>query len=106
MEKGKEGTGRVVVWSMGVQNSYTMEASMGGTKIGSRSGTHFSTQDYEQIGRVFCETLLDFFDPDPVKVNIMMYIIFVPSYFLKIYHKLIVIKLINWTMQRKGFETK
>lgn len=69
MEKGKEGTARVVVWSMGVQNSYTMEASMGGTKIGSRSGTHFSTQDYEQIGKVFCETLLDFFDPDPIKVN-------------------------------------
>ncbi|XP_068979305.1 cytosolic carboxypeptidase 2-like [Bombus flavifrons] len=67
VEKGKEGTGRVVVWSMGVQNSYTMEASMGGTKIGSRSGTHFSTQDYEQIGKVFCETLLDFFDPDPIK---------------------------------------
>lgn len=42
---------------------------MGGTKIGSRSGTHFSTQDYEQIGKVFCETLLDFFDPDPVKVT-------------------------------------
>ncbi|XP_033338745.2 uncharacterized protein LOC117227533 [Megalopta genalis] len=67
MEKGKEGTGRVVVWSMGVQNSYTMEASMGGSVIGSRSGTHFSTQDYEQIGKVFCETLLDFFDQDPVK---------------------------------------
>ncbi|XP_060812546.1 cytosolic carboxypeptidase 2 isoform X3 [Bombus pascuorum] len=67
VEKGKEGTGRVVIWSMGVQNSYTMEASMGGTKIGSRSGTHFSTQDYEQIGKVFCETLLDFFDPDPIK---------------------------------------
>ncbi|XP_076642435.1 uncharacterized protein LOC143353191 [Halictus rubicundus] len=67
MEKGKEGTGRVVVWSMGVQNSYTMEASMGGSVIGSRSGTHFSTQDYEQIGKVFCETLLDFFDQDPIK---------------------------------------
>ncbi|XP_076753727.1 cytosolic carboxypeptidase 2 [Xylocopa sonorina] len=67
VEKGKEGTGRVVVWSMGVQNSYTMEASMGGTKIGSRCGTHFSTQDFEQIGKVFCETLLDFFDPDPIK---------------------------------------
>nr|XP_012145462.1 PREDICTED: cytosolic carboxypeptidase 2-like [Megachile rotundata] len=73
MEKGKEGTGRVVMWSMGAQYSYTMEASMGGSKIGSRSGTHFSTQDYEQIGRVFCETLLDFFDPDPVKV---MHLIF------------------------------
>ncbi|XP_024870764.1 cytosolic carboxypeptidase 2-like [Temnothorax curvispinosus] len=67
VEKGKEGTGRVVVWSMGVQNSYTMEASMGGTKIGSRCGTHFSIQDYEQIGRAFCETLLDFYDQDPMK---------------------------------------
>ncbi|XP_029662311.1 cytosolic carboxypeptidase 2-like [Formica exsecta] len=67
VEKGKEGTGRVVVWSMGVQNSYTMEASMGGSKIGSRCGTHFSAQDYEQIGKAFCETLLDFFDQDPMK---------------------------------------
>ncbi|KAL0100470.1 hypothetical protein PUN28_019658 [Cardiocondyla obscurior] len=67
VEKGKEGTGRVVVWSMGVQNSYTMEASMGGSKIGSRCGTHFSVQDYEQIGKAFCETLLDFYDQDPMK---------------------------------------
>ncbi|XP_015179661.1 PREDICTED: cytosolic carboxypeptidase NnaD [Polistes dominula] len=67
VEKGKEGTGRVVAWSMGVQNSYTMEASMGGSRLGSRSGTHFSTQDYEQIGKAFCETLLDFSDQDPVK---------------------------------------
>ncbi|KAF7406582.1 hypothetical protein HZH68_005951 [Vespula germanica] len=63
----KEGTGRVVAWSMGVQNSYTMEASMGGSRLGSRSGTHFSTQDYEQIGKAFCETLLDFSDQDPAK---------------------------------------
>ncbi|XP_018365065.1 PREDICTED: cytosolic carboxypeptidase 2 [Trachymyrmex cornetzi] len=67
VEKVKEGTGRVVVWSMGVQNSYTMEASMGGSKIGSRCGTHFSIQDYEQIGKAFCETLLDFSDQDPMK---------------------------------------
>ncbi|XP_025992726.2 uncharacterized protein LOC105203436 [Solenopsis invicta] len=67
VEKGKEGTGRVVVWSMGVQNSYTIEASMGGSKIGSRCGTHFSTHDYEQIGKAFCETLLDFSDQDPMK---------------------------------------
>lgn len=94
MEKGKEGTARVVVWSMGVQNSYTMEASMGGTKIGSRSGTHFSTQDYEQIGKVFCETLLDFFDPDPIKVNIIIVqlnittenLLNVASYFVYIFH--------------------
>ncbi|KYQ46662.1 Cytosolic carboxypeptidase NnaD [Trachymyrmex zeteki] len=71
VEKVKEGTGRVVVWSMGVQNSYTMEASMGGSKIGSRCGTHFSIQDYEQIGKAFCETLLDFSDQDPMKVTLM-----------------------------------
>ncbi|XP_074108800.1 cytosolic carboxypeptidase 2 [Cotesia typhae] len=67
IEKGKEGTSRVVVWLMGVQNSYTMEASMAGSKLGSRSGTHFSTQDYQQIGKAFCETLIDFSDDDPVK---------------------------------------
>ncbi|XP_023289899.1 cytosolic carboxypeptidase 2 [Orussus abietinus] len=67
IEKGKEGTGRVVVWLMGVPNSYTMEASLGGSTLGSRTGTHFSTQDYEQIGKAFCETLLDFSDEDPVK---------------------------------------
>lgn len=100
MEKGKEGTGRVVVWSMGVQNSYTMEASMGGTKIGSRSGTHFSTQDYEQIGKVFCETLLDFFDPDPIKVNYHIFLRYIDWIYV-----LIVIG-INWNMQRKGFGTK
>ncbi|XP_011647853.1 cytosolic carboxypeptidase 2-like [Pogonomyrmex barbatus] len=75
VEKGKEGTGRVVVWSMGVQNSYTMEASMGGSKIGSRCGTHFSIQDYEQIGKAFCETLLDFSDQDPMKESLRFKII-------------------------------
>jgi hypothetical protein len=69
IEKGKEGTGRVVVWLMGIQNSYTLEASLGGSKLGSRSGTHFSTQDYEQTGKAFCETLLDFSDNDPIKVR-------------------------------------
>lgn len=67
---------------------------MGGTQIGSRSGTHFSTQDYEQIGKVFCETLLDFFDPDPIKVNIIIVqliittenLLNVASYFVYIFH--------------------
>jgi len=69
IEKAKEGTGRLVALSMGVQNSYTMEVSMGGSKLGSRCGTHFSIHDYEQIGKTFCETLLDLFDQDPMKVR-------------------------------------
>lgn len=75
IEKGKEGTSRVVVWLMGIQNSYTMEASMGGSKLGSRSGTHFSAQDYEQIGKAFCETLIDFSDDDPMKVETQFFLI-------------------------------
>lgn len=54
---------------MGVANSYTMEASFGGSVLGGRAGTHFNTQDYEQMGRHFCETLLDFCDQDPSKVR-------------------------------------
>ena len=44
---------------MGIMCSYTMEASYGGTNMGSRAFTHFNTEDYEGVGRYFCETLLD-----------------------------------------------
>lgn len=56
-----------MVWMLGVANSYTMEASFGGSELGSRMSTHFSVQDYESLGRTFCETLLDFYDEDPSK---------------------------------------
>ncbi|KAL0884039.1 hypothetical protein ABMA27_016069 [Loxostege sticticalis] len=67
IQRSKEGTGRVVVWMLGVANSYTMEASFGGSELGSRMSTHFSVQDYESLGKTFCETLLDFYDEDPGK---------------------------------------
>lgn len=43
VQRNKEGTGRIVVWMLGVTNSYTMEASFGGSNLGSRAMTHFST---------------------------------------------------------------
>lgn len=43
VQKNKEGTGRIVVWVLGVTNSYTLEASFAGSTLGSRAGTHFST---------------------------------------------------------------
>ncbi|XP_045763673.1 cytosolic carboxypeptidase Nna1-like [Maniola jurtina] len=67
IQRSKEGTARVVIWMLGVANSYTMEASFGGSELGSRMSTHFSAQDYENLGRTFCETLLDFYDEDPSK---------------------------------------
>lgn len=70
IQRTKEGTGRVVMWMMGIANSYTMEASFGGSTMGSRADTHFCPQDYEQMGRSFCQTLLDFYDEDPRKVSV------------------------------------
>uniref|UniRef100_A0ABM5GF80 Cytosolic carboxypeptidase 3 isoform X1 n=1 Tax=Pogona vitticeps TaxID=103695 RepID=A0ABM5GF80_9SAUR len=60
IQKGKEGTGRVVMWKMGISNSYTLEVTFCGSKLGSRYGTHFSTKDLESIGYHFCDSLLDF----------------------------------------------
>lgn len=92
VQKNKEGTGRIVVWVLGITNSYTLEASFAGSTLGGRAGTHFSTmvsavsyfvninkyqysylfthvQDYEHLGRAFCETLMDYYDDNPLKVN-------------------------------------
>lgn len=44
IQRSKEGTGRIVVWMLGITNAYTIEASFGGSLLGSRKGTHFNTQ--------------------------------------------------------------
>ncbi|XP_041443827.1 cytosolic carboxypeptidase 2 isoform X2 [Xenopus laevis] len=67
VQKSKEGTGRVVMWKMGIQNSYTLEATYCGSTLGGRCGTHFSTKDLESVGYHFCDTLLDNCDPDQSK---------------------------------------
>ncbi|XP_058978077.1 cytosolic carboxypeptidase Nna1 isoform X3 [Musca domestica] len=75
IQRSKEGTGRIVVWMLGITNSYTIEASFGGSLLGSRKGTHFTTQDYEHMGRAFCETLLDYCDDNPNKECLRLKII-------------------------------
>ena len=65
--RDKEGTGRIVFKNMGILNSYTLEASYGGSNCGNKAYSHFTPTDYENVGRYFCETLLDFNDPSPPK---------------------------------------
>ena len=65
--RDKEGTGRIVFKNMGILNSYTLEASYGGSNCGNKAYSHFTPRDYENVGRYFCETLLDFNDPSPPK---------------------------------------
>ncbi|XP_069808017.1 cytosolic carboxypeptidase 3 isoform X2 [Dendropsophus ebraccatus] len=67
VQRTKEGTGRVVMWRMGIRNSYTLEATFCGSSLGKRRGTHFSTKDLESLGYHFCDALLDYCDPDKTK---------------------------------------
>ncbi|XP_033018639.1 cytosolic carboxypeptidase 3 isoform X3 [Lacerta agilis] len=69
IQKAREGTGRIVMWKMGISNSYTLEVTFCGSKLGSRHGTHFSTKDLESIGHHFCESLLDFCNKKKSKYN-------------------------------------
>ncbi|XP_025931887.1 cytosolic carboxypeptidase 3 isoform X3 [Apteryx rowi] len=64
VQKSKEGTGRVVMWKMGISNSYTLEASICGSKLGQRRSTHFNTKDLESVGHHFCDALLDYCVPN------------------------------------------
>ncbi|XP_056657735.1 cytosolic carboxypeptidase 2 isoform X1 [Monodelphis domestica] len=67
VHKCKEGTGRVVMWRMGILNSYTMESTFGGSTLGNKRDTHFNTEDLKSLGYHVCDTLLDFCDPDRSK---------------------------------------
>ncbi|XP_017274387.2 cytosolic carboxypeptidase 2 isoform X2 [Kryptolebias marmoratus] len=69
VQRSKEGTARIVMWRLGIRNSYTMEASFGGSTLDDRRGTHFTTRDLKSLGFHFCDTLLDFCDPDQTKVT-------------------------------------
>uniref|UniRef100_A0A094ZI10 Cytosolic carboxypeptidase 2 n=1 Tax=Schistosoma haematobium TaxID=6185 RepID=A0A094ZI10_SCHHA len=68
VQKEKEGTGRIVMWREGIINSYTLEATFCGTAGNDlEDGYHFNFLDFEKMGSHFCDTLLDYIDPDHKK---------------------------------------
>ncbi|XP_022106214.1 uncharacterized protein LOC110987635 isoform X3 [Acanthaster planci] len=61
VKRCKEATGRVVMWrELGINNSFTMEATFCGSKDIRREDTprHFNLSDFEDLGRHFCEALM------------------------------------------------
>jgi hypothetical protein len=61
VQKSKEATARVVVWKeMGIQNSFTLEASFCGADFGRYADLHFNTDMLQEIGHRFCETILQY----------------------------------------------
>lgn len=69
VQNNKSGTGRVVVWVLGITNSFTLEASFAGTTLKGPNGTLFSTKDYEKLGMKLGATLMDYYDDGPLKVK-------------------------------------
>ncbi|XP_053305224.1 cytosolic carboxypeptidase 2, partial [Spea bombifrons] len=72
VQKSKEGTGRIVMWRKGIRNSYTMESTFGGSTLGDRNGTHFTTADLKSMGRHFCDALLEYCNPDSTKFRLCL----------------------------------
>ncbi|TNN09525.1 Cytosolic carboxypeptidase 2 isoform 1 [Schistosoma japonicum] len=73
VQKEKEGTGRIVMWKEGITNSYTLEATFCGTTGNElEEGYHFNSIDFEKMGSQFCDTLLDYIDPDHSKMEHIM----------------------------------
>ncbi|CAF0721396.1 unnamed protein product [Didymodactylos carnosus] len=73
VQKHKEGTGRVVMWSLGILNSYTLEATFCGSTLDDKAGQHFTMEDLESVGYHFLDSLLDYCDPDPTKCRQNLY---------------------------------
>ncbi|XP_029769641.1 cytosolic carboxypeptidase 2 [Terrapene carolina triunguis] len=57
VQKSKEGTGRIVMWRMGIPNSYTMESTFGGSTLGMTKVSNFSPRFLGSVGHGVCELL-------------------------------------------------
>lgn len=70
VQKAKESTARVVMWKeMNITNTFTLEASFCGPDCGKFADYHFNLDLLQEVGHKFCETILDFCDPDQIKVK-------------------------------------
>jgi hypothetical protein len=56
------------MWNLGITNSFTMEATFSGSTLNQKAGFHFSIKDLEQVAYDFCDSILDYCDPDQTKV--------------------------------------
>lgn len=70
VQKAKEATARIVMWKeLGITNTFTLEASFCGPDQGKYADYHFNIDILEEVGHKFCETVLDFCDPDQIRVK-------------------------------------
>lgn len=72
IQKSKESTARIVIYKeMGIVNSFTLESSFCGANFGKHVDFHFNPEHLQEIGHDFCDAILDFCDPDQIKVRVV-----------------------------------
>lgn len=54
---------------MGITNTFTLESSFCGADQGKFADYHFNVDMLVEVGHRFCDTILDFCDPDQIKVK-------------------------------------
>eukprot|EP00050_Salpingoeca_kvevrii_P022230 m.123174 g.123174 ORF g.123174 m.123174 type:complete len:1074 (-) comp9643_c0_seq2:139-3360(-) len=73
VKRAKEATGRVSMWrSLGIVNSITMEATFCGSTLDHKNGIQFNQSDFEALGPIFCDALMDYCDPDQAKADLLL----------------------------------
>lgn len=59
-----------MVWKeLNITNSFTLEASFCGPDFGPYADLHFNTDMLQEIGHRYCQALLDYCDPEQLKVK-------------------------------------
>lgn len=56
------------MWNLGIMNSFTLEATFNGSTLNQKNGYHFNSKDLENLAYSFCDSILDYCDPDQTKV--------------------------------------
>eukprot|EP00049_Salpingoeca_infusionum_P000185 m.37923 g.37923 ORF g.37923 m.37923 type:complete len:1151 (+) comp10143_c0_seq1:203-3655(+) len=73
VKRSKESTGRIVTWrELNLVNSFTMEATFCGSTIGRLKNKQFRPCDFEEMGPIFFDTLMDYCDPDQTKATLLL----------------------------------
>lgn len=61
VKKCKESTGRVNTWrELGLINAFTLEATFCGSTMGRLKNTQFNCKDFERMGSILADTILDY----------------------------------------------
>ena len=68
VKKAKDSTGRVNTWKeLDLMNTFTIEATFCGSTIGPLANMQYSHKNFEDVGAIICDSIMDYWDPDSSK---------------------------------------